>query len=118
MTIRKCPACAQLIHFDRGVRVEACWNCGHVTVLSSLESTGESTAQKLKRILQSAAELDFGPPFYSRRTRAAFLLAIPVAMTMLLICNSFNISVVRDPAAPFASDRIRTEPEEEWILSP
>jgi hypothetical protein len=116
--IKKCPSCAQLMHVDLGVRIEVCWNCTQAVALASLDSPKEKGVQRLKREVHRSAELDFGPPVYSRRVRTAFLVAIPIAVTMLLICNSFSISIISDPAAPFASDRIPVEPSDEAVIKP
>jgi hypothetical protein len=118
ITIKKCPSCAQLMHIDLGMRIEVCWNCTQAVTLASLASPEEKGVLRLRRAVQRSIEIDFGPPVYSRRVRTAFLVAIPIAVTMLLICNSFSISTISDPAAPFASDRIPVEPSDEAGIEP
>ena len=52
---------------------------------------------------------DLSSASFHRASKAGVLLALPIAILMLLICNSFDISVVRDSKAPFASIRIPVE---------
>lgn len=98
MTIRKCPHCAQLLHFDDGERALVCWNCSRFAALSTLATPGE------KRIHRALTNFDRALPNPSRLVRAgkvALVVAVPVAALMLLVCNGFDIFVVRDMTAPF-----------------
>lgn len=98
MTIRKCPHCAQLLHFDGCERALVCWNCWNFSALPTLATPGE------KRIHRAIANFDRALPHPSRLVRAAkiaLVVAVPVAAMMLLVCNGFDIFVVRDMTAPF-----------------
>ena len=98
MTIRKCPHCAQLLHFDDGERALVCWNCSRFAALTELATPGE------RRIRRALTNFDRALPNPSRLVRAgkiALVVAAPVAALMLLVCNGFDITVVRDAATPF-----------------
>ncbi len=98
MTIRKCPHCAQLIHFEPRETALVCWNCAHFTHAASLQTPGE------KRVGRARALADRALPNPSRLVRVgkiALVVAVPIAALMLLICNAFDIFVVRDALAPF-----------------
>lgn len=98
MKIRYCPNCAQLVHFEPEYPVMRCWNCDAVSDFSRFPTAEE-------RLMARAAELLKMPlPSISRLARAgkiACVLAVPLAAAMLLLCNSFNITVVHDPTQPF-----------------
>ena len=98
MTIRKCPHCAQLLHFDNGERALVCWNCSRFAALSALATPGE------KRVQRALTNFDRALPNPSRLVRAAqiaLVVAVPVAALMLLVSNGFDIFIVRDATAPF-----------------
>ena len=99
MTIRKCPHCAQLTHLDTGERVPLfCWSCAARVDFGALQS-------RANRFTASAAtSLDRASPNPSRLVRAAriaLVVAVPVAVLMLLICNGLDIHIVRDASASF-----------------
>ena len=98
MKIRKCPDCAQLIHFEPQAPLQRCWNCGKVSDFSALYSPLQRLALWLR------TRFDRGLPDPSRLVRAgtvALVVAVPLAIVMLLICNSLNIFIVHDASAPF-----------------
>ena len=98
MKIRKCPYCAQLIHFEPRPSPLICWNCAHRTDAAKLRTPGE------KRWQRAVALFDQTLPMPSRLVgvaRVALLCAVPIAALMLLVCNGFDIAIVRDAAAPF-----------------
>ena len=98
MTIRKCPNCAQMTHLDDGERAPLfCWHCAARVDFAALQ-----TPQRF--VARGAATFDHALPDPSRFVRAAriaLVVAMPIAALMLLICNGFDIFVVRDAAAPF-----------------
>lgn len=98
MKIRKCPNCAQLIHFEPRQFTLVCWNCAHFTNTAQLQTPGE------KRVGRARAVADRALPNPSRLVgigKVALVVAVPIAALMLLVCNAFDIHVVRDAAAPF-----------------
>ena len=99
MTLRKCPHCVQLTHFDEGERAPMfCWNCAARVDFGALPTP----AQKLLGKARSACDRVLPDP--SRLVGAgkvALVVAVPVAALMLLICNSFDLFVVHDALAPF-----------------
>lgn len=98
MIIRKCPHCAQLLHFDERQNALVCWNCSRFATLTELSTPGE------KRIQRALTSFDRALPNPSRLVRVgkvALVMAVPVAALMLLVCNGFDIAVVRDMMAPF-----------------
>ncbi len=102
MQIKKCPDCRAYLHFEKEIGIRRCWNCGVVT--NFLEHP--SFEAKVWLMVGSGASL-FLMPFVnlvqqSRYGRIALVLSLPVAVVMLLICNSFQISIVQDAAAPFS----------------
>ncbi len=100
MTLRKCPNCAQLTHLDDGVRAPLfCWHCAARVDFAALQTPTQRLAAS------AATSLDRALPQPSRLTRAAkiaLVIAMPIAALMLLVCNGFDIFIVRDAAAPFA----------------
>lgn len=100
MQIRKCGKCAQLVHADVS-HSQRCWNCGAFVLFS----TGENWAQTVLRVLDVRLTTVLAPLFdgerWTRWNRRALLMALPFAVVMLLICNSFQISVVHDITIPF-----------------
>lgn len=99
MKIRKCPNCGQLTHLETGQRVPLfCWHCAARVDFVALRTPEEWFA------LRTIATFERALPDPSRLVRAgkiALLVATPVAVVMLLICNGFDIFVVCDAAAPF-----------------
>ncbi len=99
MTIRKCPHCAQLTHLDDEGRAPFfCWSCAALVDFAAMRTPSQRWA------LSAATALDRALPNPSRLVRAAkisLVAAVPVAALMLLVCNGFNIWIVRDVAAPF-----------------
>ena len=101
MKIRRCPACAQLIHFDPPRLTRACWSCGRVCDARSRMVFEEALAARAWALLE--ALLDWLPPC-SRLVgvgRVALAAAFPIAVLMLLLCNGFDIRIVEEPASPF-----------------
>lgn len=117
MTIKKCPGCVQYIHFDFHVGFEKCWNCGLLTDFSQLKSPEERLILLLENKLSVIAQ-PFSERVHFRAVgKAALVMALPVAVTMLLICNSLNISIVHDPTAPFSSSRpYPVSPFDSWPI--
>ena len=99
MKIRKCPRCAQLTHLDDGHRAPLfCWNCAARVDFAALRTPEE------RWLARTATAFERALPQPSRLTRAAkiaLVVAVPVAALMLLVCNGFDIFIVRDAAAPF-----------------
>ena len=98
MTIRKCPHCAQLLHFDEGARALVCWNCSRFVATSMLATPGE---QRVQRALINFDRALPNPSRLVRMGKIALVVAAPVAALMLGFCNGFDVHVVRDMAAPF-----------------
>ncbi len=96
MTIRKCPQCAQLTHIDKGERAPLfCWNCAaRVDFGAPSRHLLAGAAIAFDRALSDPSSL-------VRVGAIALVAAVPVAALMLLLCNAFDIFVVRDAAAPF-----------------
>ncbi len=102
MKIRQCPGCAQLVHFEPSIPVQGCWNCGEVTDFSHFKTPEEWLGLWVLRGLDSVLQSTL--PSCSRIAGAgkvALVVATPIAIVMLLICNSFNIRIVHDLTAPF-----------------
>jgi hypothetical protein len=98
MKIRPCPGCAQLVHFEESFPIEKCWNCGLTTDFSHLKTPEE------RLFLWIGSLFDRTLPDCSGLVgvgRVALVIAVPIAVMMLLICNSFNIRIVPDPTVPF-----------------
>ena len=99
MTIRKCPDCAQLTHLDKGERAPLfCWHCSMRVDFASLQTPQQ------RLIARTSASFERALPDPSRLVRAArvaLVVAAPIAALMLLICNGFDIFIVRDALAPF-----------------
>ena len=99
MTIRKCPHCAQLTHIDNDARAPLfCWNCAARVDFGALRTPSQCL------LANAATSLDRALPDLSRLVRVgkiALVVAVPVAALMLLICNGFDVHVVRDASAPF-----------------
>ena len=99
MTIRKCPDCAQLTHFDNDERAPLfCWHCAARVDFALLCTPPQ------RFVARGAATFDRALPDPSRLVRAArvaLVVTMPVAALMLLICNGFDIFIVRDALAPF-----------------
>lgn len=102
MEIRHCPGCAHLVHFEPSTPTQKCWNCGTVTNYSHLKTPEEQLGLWLLCGLDIVLEKTL--PSCSHVVGAgkvALAVAMPVAIVMLLIGNSFNIHVVHDFTAPF-----------------
>lgn len=99
MKIRKCPHCAQFTHLDAATRTPLfCWHCAARVDFVALRTSEELFA------LRAVSTFERALPHPSRLVRVgkiALVVAVPVAATMLLLCNGFDIFVVRDLAAPF-----------------
>ena len=99
MKIRKCPRCAQLTHLDDGERAPLfCWHCAARVQFAALRTREERwlahTATAFERALPQPSRL-------VRAAKIALVVAVPVAALMLLVCNGFDIFIVRDMTAPF-----------------
>ena len=108
MKIIKCPACKQYVHFDCAPGIIKCWSCGAISDFSRIASAPEKALTAMDRALGSLPFPDMSSPAFLKAGKAGVLLALPVAITMLLICNSFNISVVHDLSDSFHSISIQT----------
>ncbi|RYX83473.1 hypothetical protein EON83_14900 [bacterium] len=102
MKIRYCPHCVELVHFEENRPVQRCWNCRRISnfdlVIAPEVRLALQLQSQVELTLQSAAR------FFPRLTavaKFAFVTAIPVVATMLLVSNSFDIRVVSDLAASF-----------------
>lgn len=87
MRIRRCSACAQLVHFRPACPSPSCWNCG--------VRCNFARPNALHRALWLLPEL----PLLSQASglaRLALVAAMPIAALMLLMCNSFDIHIVHD----------------------
>jgi len=109
MKIVKCLACKECVHFDGAPNVEKCWNCGAVTDFSRIKTVEEKLLAWCDQTLSRVPFPDLSSPSFRRASKAGILVALPIAAVMLLLCNSLNISIVRDPIDSFASDRIPTD---------
>ncbi len=100
MQIKKCPHCAQLVHVDV-LYSQPCWNCGAFVDFTPRENW----AQTVFRVLDVRLTKVLSPVFDGERwikwNRRALLTALPLAVVMLLTCNSFQIGIVRDITTPF-----------------
>jgi hypothetical protein len=102
MKIRQCPRCVELVHFDLGTPIQKCWNCGEVSNFSHLKTIEERVSLWLLRgfdiVLQSAL-----PPCSQIAVvgKVTLVVTMPIAIVMLLICNSFNIRIVHNLSVPF-----------------
>ncbi len=101
MTIRKCPGCAQMTHFDKGKRAPLlCWYCAaRVDVDFAVLATPSQTFALRARAVADCALPN--PSHLVRVGKVALVVAVPIAAAMLLVCNGFDIFVLRDAAAPF-----------------
>ena len=101
MTIRKCPHCAQFTHLDENERAPLfCWNCAARVDFGALRTPRQ------RLVADAATAFDRALPDPSRLVRAgaiALVVAVPVAALMLLVCNGFDITIVRVAAAPFVT---------------
>ena len=99
MTIRKCPHCAQLTHLDDDGRAPLfCWHCSMRVDFAALRTPQQ------RFVARTSANFDRALPSPSRLVRAArvaLVVAMPIAALMLLVCNGFDIFIVRDALAPF-----------------
>ena len=102
MKIMKCPGCAELNHFDSAPTVERCWNCGLLTDFSQRKSPEE----QVMLFLDAKISQVFCPLLTIQRLQGwgtmAMVAALPVAVIMLLVCNSLHITIVHDPTVPFS----------------
>ena len=103
MKIRLCPACAQLVHFEANRAIQECWNCRRATDFSTVKAPEE----RLGLWLLSGAENALSRVFFlwPNRLRAgkiALVAAMPVAIVMLLLCNSFDVQILHDLVSPFS----------------
>ncbi len=101
MKIRKCPHCVQYIHFDCEVGTRRCWHCGRLTDFAKRKSLEENFALLPDARLSVFLSSLLGFVASGNRKEAVLLAALPIAVIMLLVCNSLQISVVHDPTAPF-----------------
>jgi hypothetical protein len=108
MTIRKCPACAQLIHFQAESEIETCWNCGRTAVRAQLKLLEQRVVDSAVRAFDNNGELRLGPPSYNKQRRIALLIALPVVVLMLMNCNSLDIHIIYSLIVTHGSDRIPT----------
>lgn len=115
MQIKKCRSCAQLVHIDV-LYAQPCWNCGAFVDFA----LRENRVQIFFRVLDSSLTKWLTPFFDGERwiqwNRRALLTALPFAVLMLLICNSFQISVVKDATVPFKRLEIDFFGEREFQL--
>ncbi len=99
MTIRKCPHCAQFTHLDDGGRAPLfCWSC------AARVDFGRLQTPEARLIARATATCDRALPNPSRLVRAgkiALVMAVPFVALMPLVCNGFDIFVVRNALAPF-----------------
>ena len=98
MTIRKCPHCTQFTHLDEGARAPLfCWSCAARVDFGALRTPRQrlvsDAATSLDRVLPN-------PSRVVRFAKIALVVAVPVATLMLLICNGFDVHIVRDASAP------------------
>ena len=101
MKIKKCPDCVQLIHFDQQVGVTRCWNCGTMTDFSKQHSAEQKIGLWLDSRISSLLSPFYNLAFWKRWGHIALVIALPTSIVMLLICNSLQIRIVHDAAAPF-----------------
>ncbi len=99
MTIRKCPHCAQFTHLDAGERAPLfCWSCAARVDFAALQTPQQ------RLVADAASTFDRALPRPSRLVRAgkvALVVAVPFVALMLLVCNGFDIFIVRNALAPF-----------------
>ena len=103
MKIRRCPDCAELVHFEAASPVQRCWNCARVTDFSQLQAPDVLFGWVLLGLVYAALQRTL--PLWARLGRVskpAFLFALPAVVVMLLICNSFDLRIVHDLAASFS----------------
>lgn len=103
MKIRRCPDCAELVHFEEACPIQRCWNCARVTDFSQLQSPNVLLLWALLGVTYAALQRTL--PLWARLgkvSRPAFLFALPAVVLMLLICNSFDIRIVHDLTASFS----------------
>jgi len=98
MKIRRCPGCAELVHFDPHRPLKRCWNCALVSDFSPRQTVGR------KWLSWAGSSLDRSTSNYRRLIhvgKCALLVALPFVAIMLLACNSLNITLIHDASAPF-----------------
>jgi len=106
MKIIKCPTCKECVHFDFAPGVEKCWSCGLITDFSRVKTVEEKLLMWCDKTLGCVPFPDLSSPYFLCASKAGVLVVLPIAVLMLLICNSLNISIVRDLSDSFASNRI------------
>ena len=92
MKIRRCPACAQLVHFQPARSTIQCWSCG-----SRCNFSRPSALDQALSLLPSLPPLSHS----SGKARLALAAAAPIAALMLLLSGSFDIRVASDFSASF-----------------
>jgi ribosomal protein S27E len=87
LRIRKCPDCAQLVHFDAPITVKRCRHCGATTDLSQLHISPD---KQFHWLTSKADRLLPDPSALLNMSRVPLLLTLPLAIGMLLYSNSFD----------------------------
>lgn len=98
MKIRRCPNCAELVHFEAHRPLKRCWNCALVSDFSPRQTAVG------KCLSWAGSLLDRSTSNYGRLIqvgKCALLVAVPFVVVMLLACNSLNITLVHEASAPF-----------------
>jgi hypothetical protein len=85
--IRKCPDCAQLVHFDAPITVKRCRHCGAIADLSQLHI---SPNMQFHWLIAKADHLLPDTSALLNVSRVALLLTLPIAIGMLLCSNSLD----------------------------
>jgi hypothetical protein len=98
MKIRKCSGCAELVHFNALSKTQWCWNCGARVNATSPPTLADRTLHLASERTQNVT-FGFSLPLVWKKV--ALLSALPIAATMLLVCNSLDIYIVRVATVPF-----------------
>ena len=92
--IRRCPHCAQLVHFENGHGWQRCWRCGSVSdfsqVKTGVEKLGFTFDVLVGRAMPTIAH-------GAKNGSIALLVTAPWAALMLLLCQSFHLTIVYAP---------------------
>lgn len=102
MTIRKCPHCLQLNHFDGESTLAPCWRCKAWSDFAQIRTFGQKFVGTTDAVI-SAHLPDLIASRWNYYGKLGLLAALPIVVLMLLICNSFNIHIVTNLVNSFHS---------------
>jgi hypothetical protein len=86
--IRKCPECAELVHFEGGVTWMRCWQCCAEVDWSRTRHASEKQVLWLRRRFDGCLP---NPSALTRVAKTGLVLALPVSVFMVLGNNSLDV---------------------------